>query len=158
PFLIPKRTVFEAWEEVKRNHGAAGIDGVSIKEYEQNLGANFRTPVVSQTGLSHFFAKLLLEMTCGRRGEQRSVREVEKIAGQARNDRPAAGSVPAVHSSIRPFVHSSVFCRLARLLNAPSGRTVNEGCGSSPQDPQSFQSPELSALFLRQYHFAICFS
>jgi hypothetical protein len=30
-----------------------------------------------------FFAKLLLEMTCGRRGEQRSVREMEKIAGLA---------------------------------------------------------------------------
>jgi hypothetical protein len=83
-----------------------------------------------------FFAKLLLEMTCGRRGEQKSVREMEKIAGQARNDRPAAGSVPAVHSSICPFVHSSVSCRLARLPN----------------------SPRLSALFLRQYHFAICFS
>jgi RNA-directed DNA polymerase len=40
PFLISKRTVFEAWKEVKTNRGAAGIDKVSIKEYEQNLGAN----------------------------------------------------------------------------------------------------------------------
>jgi RNA-directed DNA polymerase len=40
PFLIPKLTVFEDWEEVRKNHGAAGIDRISIKEYEQNLGAN----------------------------------------------------------------------------------------------------------------------
>ncbi|MDR2466906.1 MAG: hypothetical protein LBD35_05880 [Prevotellaceae bacterium] len=95
------------------------------------------------------------------RGESGRVPEMEKIAGQARNDRPAAGSVPAVqpssrpfvHSSIRPFAQSSVSCRLARLLNAPSGRTVIAGLTRNLFHLQN--AHRLSALFLRQYHFAI---
>jgi RNA-directed DNA polymerase len=40
PFLISKRIIYEAWKEVKGNRGSAGIDKVSIKEYEQTLGGN----------------------------------------------------------------------------------------------------------------------
>jgi hypothetical protein len=83
---------------------------------------------------------------------------MEKIAGQARNDRPAEGSVPAVHSSIRPFVHSSIrpIIRVLSSRSTPERSLRPDGhCGL---DPQSFPSPKLSALFLRQYHFAVCFS
>jgi hypothetical protein len=40
PFLISKRTLYSAWKEVKANRGSAGIDKVSINEYEQTLGAH----------------------------------------------------------------------------------------------------------------------
>jgi group II intron reverse transcriptase/maturase len=37
---ITSKLVFEAWRNVRRNRGAAGIDKVSIQMFEQNLGAN----------------------------------------------------------------------------------------------------------------------
>jgi RNA-directed DNA polymerase len=40
PFSIPKQLVFDAWKGVKENRGSAGIDTVSIKDYEQLLGKN----------------------------------------------------------------------------------------------------------------------
>ena len=40
PFVIPKQLVWEAYEQVKRNKGAAGVDGVSIEEFEADLKNN----------------------------------------------------------------------------------------------------------------------
>jgi group II intron reverse transcriptase/maturase len=40
PYEIPKRLVWEAYKRVKRNHGAAGVDGESLQMFEQSLGKN----------------------------------------------------------------------------------------------------------------------
>ncbi len=40
PFDISKYVVFEAYQRVKANQGAAGVDGQSIKEFEENLKGN----------------------------------------------------------------------------------------------------------------------
>jgi RNA-directed DNA polymerase len=40
PFSISKQLVYNSWKEVKENKGSAGIDGVSIKDYDQSLGSN----------------------------------------------------------------------------------------------------------------------
>ena len=40
PFEISKRAVWEAWEKVKANQGSAGVDGVSIEEFEKDLKGN----------------------------------------------------------------------------------------------------------------------
>lgn len=40
PFSIPKRLIFEAWKGVKENKGSAGIDRVSIKDYEASFASN----------------------------------------------------------------------------------------------------------------------
>lgn len=40
PFGIPKRAVWEAYKRVKENHGAAGVDGQSIADFEENLSGN----------------------------------------------------------------------------------------------------------------------
>ena len=37
---ITSKLVFEAWRSVRRNRGAAGIDKVSVRMFEQNLDAN----------------------------------------------------------------------------------------------------------------------
>lgn len=37
PFAIPKRAVWDAYKKVKSNQGAAGIDGMSIEEFERDL-------------------------------------------------------------------------------------------------------------------------
>jgi RNA-directed DNA polymerase len=40
PFDISKRVVWEAYLRVKANKGAAGVDGQTIEQYEQNLKNN----------------------------------------------------------------------------------------------------------------------
>jgi hypothetical protein len=40
PFCIPKRDVWNAYKRVKANRGAAGIDGQSLAEFEENLSTN----------------------------------------------------------------------------------------------------------------------
>lgn len=40
PFDIPKRLVWEAYQRVKANKGAAGIDGQSIDEFDQDMTNN----------------------------------------------------------------------------------------------------------------------
>ena len=40
PFSISKALVWEAWQRVKANQGAAGIDGQTIKEFESDLKKN----------------------------------------------------------------------------------------------------------------------
>jgi RNA-directed DNA polymerase len=40
PFCIAKREVWEAYQRVKANQGAAGVDGQSIEEFEQDLSNN----------------------------------------------------------------------------------------------------------------------
>lgn len=40
PFAIPKQSVWEAWRQVKANHGAHGVDGETIAAFEQRLGRN----------------------------------------------------------------------------------------------------------------------
>src|SRR6202034_1174570 len=40
PFSISKRDVWDAYKRVKANRGAAGVDGQSVDEFEENLSAN----------------------------------------------------------------------------------------------------------------------
>jgi len=40
PFQIPKQLVWEAYKSVKANKGAAGVDGVSIEDFEADLRNN----------------------------------------------------------------------------------------------------------------------
>src|SRR5712692_3400897 len=40
PYVIAKRAVWEAYQQVKANRGAAGIDDETIVMFEQNLSKN----------------------------------------------------------------------------------------------------------------------
>jgi retron-type reverse transcriptase len=40
PFEISKRAVWEAWEKVRANKGAPGVDGESVADFEKDLKGN----------------------------------------------------------------------------------------------------------------------
>ena len=40
PFVIPKALLWEAWQRVKANKGAAGIDGQTVGEFDADLSKN----------------------------------------------------------------------------------------------------------------------
>jgi RNA-directed DNA polymerase len=40
PFVISKQLVWEAYENVKANKGAAGVDGQSVEDFEKDLKGN----------------------------------------------------------------------------------------------------------------------
>jgi RNA-directed DNA polymerase len=40
PFHIDKRLVYEAYKAVRSNRGAAGVDGQTLEEFEEDLGGN----------------------------------------------------------------------------------------------------------------------
>ncbi|MBI3320134.1 MAG: group II intron reverse transcriptase/maturase [Candidatus Omnitrophica bacterium] len=40
PYVIPKQLVWEAYQRVKANQGAAGVDGESLTAFEQDLKSN----------------------------------------------------------------------------------------------------------------------
>src|ERR1700677_5415949 len=40
PFMIEKRQVFEAYKAVKSNKGAAGVDGQTLEQFEEDLEGN----------------------------------------------------------------------------------------------------------------------
>ncbi len=40
PYAIPKRLVWEAFQRVKANGGASGVDAESIVDFEKKLGDN----------------------------------------------------------------------------------------------------------------------
>jgi RNA-directed DNA polymerase len=50
PFCIPKQSVMAAWERVKANKGACGVDGKTIAEFEGNL----KDEILSRVGDGYF--------------------------------------------------------------------------------------------------------
>ena len=56
-YEIPKREVFEAWKRVKSNKGSAGVDGISIEQFEMNLSKNLYKVWNRMSHRVHFFAK-----------------------------------------------------------------------------------------------------
>jgi len=40
PYAIPKQVVWAAYQKVKANHGAAGVDGQSLAAFESDLKNN----------------------------------------------------------------------------------------------------------------------
>ena len=58
-FEIPKRLVYRAWERVRANDGAAGVDGVSVAEFEAGLQDNLYKVWNRMSSGSYFPAAVL---------------------------------------------------------------------------------------------------
>lgn len=54
PFDIGKREVWEAYKQVKANHGAAGVDGQSLSQFEEDLENNLYRPWNRMASGSYF--------------------------------------------------------------------------------------------------------
>lgn len=58
PYNIPKRLIYEAYKRVKANKGSAGVDGQSLKDFDQRphkqplqaLESNVIRQLLSATG------------------------------------------------------------------------------------------------------------
>jgi retron-type reverse transcriptase len=59
-FDISKREVWEAWEKVKANKGAPGVDGCSVGDFEKDLKGN-----LYKEGYSRSLAHLDRSAICG---------------------------------------------------------------------------------------------
>jgi retron-type reverse transcriptase len=58
PYAISKQVVWEAYQEVKANHGAAGVDGQSIEAFETDLK--------NKELFQNFFSSVGCHFLCGR--------------------------------------------------------------------------------------------
>ena len=54
PFVVSKQVVWEAYRRVKANRGAAGVDGQSLREFEQDLKGNLYKLWNRMSSGSHF--------------------------------------------------------------------------------------------------------
>jgi hypothetical protein len=122
PFDIPKREVWEAWKHIRANHGAAGVDGESIQDFEAQLLA---TSTSSGTGCPRevIFHRLYAGWTSPRQmaGHARWVFQQlptalrKRLSGDTLSHwwnqnsiRTHMGTVPVVRRSMRSESHVSV--------------------------------------------------
>ena len=70
-YEIAKREVWQAYKRVKANDGAAGADGVTVKEFEQHLGRNLYR-IWNRLSSGSYFAPPVkrVETSEGRRQDQ----------------------------------------------------------------------------------------
>jgi hypothetical protein len=47
PFHIEKKRVYEAYKAVRSNRGAAGVDGQTLEQFDEDLGGNLYTQLPS---------------------------------------------------------------------------------------------------------------
>ena len=88
PFLISKREVWDAYQRVKANKGAAGIDEQSIAEFERNLKDNlyklwnrmasgsYFPPPVHQSAVSESVSALCVRCVDGAAVSASAVRKI----------------------------------------------------------------------------------
>ena len=65
PFEIPKQMVWEAYQRVKANKGAAGVDGQSVEQFEQDLRNNLYRLWNRMSSGSYFPPPARLSQFCG---------------------------------------------------------------------------------------------
>ena len=60
PFDIPKRVVWEAYQRVRANRGAAGVDDQSIEAFDRDVKNNLVTETAG--AISYYFSKHNLKL------------------------------------------------------------------------------------------------
>src|ERR1035441_2049514 len=161
PFEISKQVVWEAYEKVKANKGAAGVDGESIEEFEEDLKGNlyklwnrmssgtyFPPPVravVFGAGRGADVPSRLLRLPAGAVCARRSGDMPEAVLEDGLGDRPRHPVLLRLHSTL-PHAQGGVEAygpALGRPLHrevarCPSPKGGRHPGATRPGDPTGF--------------------
>src|SRR5206468_1943238 len=101
PFDISKRAVWEAYQRVKAKQGAAGVDGQTIAEFEEDLKGNLYRIWNRMSSGTYFPTPVLGERLGDRLGHPEVLRH--RSVGPGRQGRGASpGRRSAVGAAVRP--------------------------------------------------------
>ena len=120
PFTISKRLVWQAWQKVKANKGAAGTDGQSLADFEANLGGNLYK-LWNRMSSGSYFPPPVLRVDIDKSGGGTRTLGVPTVA-----DRIAQTVVKLIVEPISGTCFSSELLRLPSKPLRPSGA----GCGA----------------------------
>jgi len=111
PFCITKKEVWEAYQRVKENKGAAGVDDQSIEDFEKTEEEplqDLESDVIGQ-----------LLSTTGADGEDTKEKRWGKKAGHSHSGR--SNRTTGCEGETRAGIGTAVSCRLLRLSTGEVG-------------------------------------
>ena len=94
PFKIPKRLVWDAYQQVRANRGAGGVDGVSLAAFEKDLKGNLYKVWNRMSSGSYHPAAGAARRDSQRRGRHAASRHSDdrrSRGANGREDGPGAG-------------------------------------------------------------------
>ena len=104
--VIPKRLVWDAWLKVKRNGGAAGADGVTIGQFEEDLSGNLYR-LWNRMSSGSYFPGPVRAVEIPKKGKKGGVRVlgipnvVDRVA--------QAAAAMALEPSVEPMFHEDSY-------------------------------------------------
>ena len=105
-FVIPKRLLWEGWLKVKENGGAAGADGVSIEQFEEDLSGNLYR-LWNRMVSGSYFPGPVRAVEIPKKGKKGGIRVlgipnvVDRVA--------QAAAAAALESSVEPVFHEDSY-------------------------------------------------
>src|ERR1700743_2444373 len=104
PYCIAKRTVWEAYQLVRANRGAAGVDDETIAMFEQNLSGNLYK-LWNRLTSGSYFPPAVKEVEIPKEGGK-----VRKLGIPTVSDRIAQMVIKAlIEPRLEPIFHTSSF-------------------------------------------------
>lgn len=103
-FEIPKRLVWKAYQEVRKNKGAAGCDGQTIKQFDENRNANLYK-IWNRLSSGSYFPPPVLEKGVPKADGKERVLGIPTVS-----DRIAQGAVKLfVEEKLDPVFHTDSY-------------------------------------------------
>ena len=105
-YVIPKRLLWDAWLKVKENGGAAGADGVTIEQFEEDLSGNLYR-LWNRMSSGSYFPGPVRAVEIPKKGKQDGVRVlgipnvVDRVAETA--------AAMALEPSVEPVFHEDSY-------------------------------------------------
>jgi RNA-directed DNA polymerase len=103
---IPKRLLWDAWLKVKQNGGAAGADGVTIEQFEENLRDNLFA-LWNRMSSGSYFPGSVRAVEIPKKGKKGGIRVlgIPNVADRVAQAAAAAASEP----SVEPIFHADSY-------------------------------------------------
>ena len=103
---IPKRLVWDAWLKVKEKGGAAGADGVTIEQFEEDLSRNLYR-LWNRMSSGSYFPGPVRAVEIPKKGKKGGIRVlgIPNVVDQGRD----GGGAMALEPSVEPVFHEDSF-------------------------------------------------